>query len=84
MRVERSEMRTLLRKQIDGSLLRFAVDAHVGDGVEPDLRGRLDGVEVGQLEPMQEILFDVADTRFHAPLGLHRQLRPVLGYRQEP
>ena len=61
MRVERSEMRTLLRKQIDGSLLRFAVDAHVGDGVEPDLRGRLDGVEVGQLEPMQEILFDVAD-----------------------
>ena len=68
MRVERSEMRTLLRKQIDGSLLRFAVDAHVGDGVEPDLRGRLDGVEVGQLEPLQEILFDVADTQFHAPL----------------
>ena len=37
VRVERSQMRTLLRKQIDGSLLRFAMDAHIGDGVEPDL-----------------------------------------------
>ena len=62
VRVERSQMRTLLRKQIDGSLLRFAVDAHVGDGVEPDLCGRVDRAEVGQLEPMQEILFDVAHT----------------------
>src|SRR6202035_5183492 len=35
VRVERSQMRTLLRKQIGGSLLRFAMDAHVGDGVEP-------------------------------------------------
>jgi hypothetical protein len=61
-RVERSQMRTLLGKQIDGSLLRFAVDAHVGDGVEPDLCGRLDGAEVGQLEPVQEVLFDVAHT----------------------
>jgi hypothetical protein len=49
-----------LRKQIDGSLLRLAVDAHIGDGVEPNLCGRLDSAEVGQLEPMQEILFDVA------------------------
>jgi hypothetical protein len=35
------------------------MDAHVGDGVEPDLCGRVDRAEVGQLEPMQEILFDV-------------------------
>ena len=62
VRVERSQMRTLLGQQIDGSLLRFAVDAQVGDGVEPDLCGRVDGAEVGQLEPMQEILFDVAHT----------------------
>ena len=61
-------MRTLLREQIDGSLLRFAVDAHIGDGVEPDLCCRVDRTEVGQLEPVQEILFDVADTRLHAPL----------------
>ncbi|HJY91561.1 MAG TPA: hypothetical protein VJ255_14845, partial [Candidatus Acidoferrum sp.] len=56
VRVERSQMRTLLRKQINGSLLRFAVDAHVGDGIEPDLCGRVNGAEVGQFEPMQEIL----------------------------
>ena len=42
VRVERSQMRPLLRKQIDGSLLRFAMDAHVGDGVEPDLCGCVD------------------------------------------
>jgi hypothetical protein len=46
-------MRTFLHQQIDGSLLRFAMDAHVGDGIEPDLRGRLDDAEVGQFEPMQ-------------------------------
>ena len=34
MRVEGSQMRTLLGEQIDGSLLRLSVDAHVGDGVE--------------------------------------------------
>src|SRR5580704_783152 len=62
VRVERSQMRTLLRKQIDGSLLRFAVDAHVGDGIEPDLCGRVNRAEVGQFEPVQEILFDVART----------------------
>ena len=68
VRVERSEMRTLLRKQIDGSLLRFAVDAYVGDGVEPDLRGRLDCAEVGQFDSMQEILFLIT-----------RKRQPVLG-----
>ena len=53
-------MRALLRQQIDGPLLRFAVDADVGDGVEPNLRRRLNGAEFGELEPMQEVLFDVA------------------------
>ena len=52
-------MRTLLREQIDGSLLRLSVDAHVGDGVEPDLSGGLDGGEFGELEAVEEILFDV-------------------------
>jgi hypothetical protein len=28
----------------------------------------VNGAEVGQFEPMQEILFDVANTRLHAPL----------------
>jgi len=58
VRVERSQMWTFLHQQINGSLLRFAMDAHVGDGVEPDLRGCLDGAEVAQFDSMQEILFD--------------------------
>ena len=55
-------MRPLLRKQIDGALLRFAMDAQVCDGVEPDLCGCADRTEVGQLEPMQEVLLDVTHT----------------------
>src|SRR5215471_4907940 len=68
VRIERSEMRTLPREQINGPLLRFAMDAQVGDGIEPHLRGRLDGAEVGQFDAVQEVLFDVAHPRFDAPL----------------
>ena len=52
-------MAALLREQIDGPLLGLAVDAHVGDGVEPHLCGGLKGTEIGRLEPVQEILLDV-------------------------
>jgi hypothetical protein len=55
-------MRLLLRQQIDGASLRFAVDAQVCDGVEPDLCGYADRTKVGQFEPMQEVLLDVAHT----------------------
>ena len=58
----------LLRQQIDGPLLRLAVDPHVGDAVEPQLGGRLDSAEVGQLEPGQEVLLDVAHPVLHAAL----------------
>ena len=61
VRIERSQTRTLLRQQIDGSLLRLAVNAYIGDSVEPNLCGRVDRAEIGQLEPMQEILLDVAN-----------------------
>jgi hypothetical protein len=57
-----------LRKEIDGALMRLAVVAHVGSCVEPDLGGGLDGAELGELEPAQEVLFYIADTRFDAPL----------------
>ena len=62
VRIERSQMRALLREEIDGPLLRFAMNAQVGDGVEPHLRGRLDCAEVGQFDSVQKILFDVAHT----------------------
>jgi hypothetical protein len=68
MWIERPQLRTLLLQHVGGSLMRLAVDAHIGDGVEPDLRGGLDGAELGQLQPTQEVLFDVAHTRFYAPL----------------
>ena len=61
-------MRTLLRKEIDGTLMRLAVNADVGDGVEPDLRGCLDGAELGQLQPAQEVLLYVAHSRLDAAL----------------
>jgi hypothetical protein len=48
--------------------LGLAVDAHVGDGVEPDLGGRLDRAEFAQLEPPQEVLFDVANPRLDPSL----------------
>src|SRR5262249_30597148 len=65
---ERLQMGLFLRKQIDGTLMRLAVDAHVGDGVEPDLGSGLDGAELGQLQPAQEVLFYVAYSRLDAAL----------------
>jgi hypothetical protein len=40
------------------------VDAYVGDGVEPDLCSGLDGSIFGEIEAVEEILFDIADTGF--------------------
>src|SRR5215469_17849117 len=59
-------MRSLLPQQIDRSLLCLAVDAHVGDRIEPDLCGGVDGGEFGELEAVEEILFDVAHARLDA------------------
>src|ERR1700756_1303738 len=68
VRVERPEMRSLLDQQIDGALLRLAVDAYVGDGVEPELCSGLDGGDFGELEAVEEILFDIADAGFDTAL----------------
>jgi hypothetical protein len=61
-------LQALFFKQIDGPPMRLTVDAHIGDGVEPDLCGGLDGTELAQLQAAQEVLLDEADSRFHAPL----------------
>jgi hypothetical protein len=47
--------------------MRLTVDAHIGDGVQPDLRGGLDGTELAQLEATQEVLLYVANSGLHAP-----------------
>lgn len=36
-------LQALFFEQIDGPSMRLAVDADIGDGIEPDLRGGLDG-----------------------------------------
>jgi len=61
-------MRAFLNKQIAGPLSRFVVDAHVGDGVEPESCRGLNGGEFRQFQAPEEILLDVADPRFDAPL----------------
>ena len=68
VRVEGLEMRAFLNKQIAGPLSRFVVDAHVGDGVEPESCRGLNGGEFRQFQAPEEILLDVADSRFDAPL----------------
>jgi len=44
------------------------VDAYVGDGVEPNLDSGLDGGEFGELEAVEEILFNIANTGFDTAL----------------
>src|SRR5262245_38712414 len=68
MWIEPRQMRTLFLQHVEGSLMRLAVDARIGDGVEPDLRGGLDGAELAQLQSTQEVLLDVTNTRLHAAL----------------
>jgi hypothetical protein len=51
--IEPSE--ALFLKQIDRAPTRLFVNAHVGDGIEPDLCDRLDGAELGQVEATRDI-----------------------------
>ena len=46
------------------SLVGLAMEAYIGGGVGPNARGGIHGGEIRPLEPVQEILLDVA----HAPL----------------
>src|SRR5437899_5891015 len=64
---KRLQMRTLLLEQIARPLMGFTVDAHIGDGVEPEACGGVDRAKVAELEPVEEVLFDVANGVFHAP-----------------
>lgn len=46
----------------------LAVDAHVGNGIEPESGCGVDGAEFGQFEPVQEVLLDVAHAVLDTPL----------------
>ena len=47
--------------------MRFAMDAHVGDGVEPELGSRVDGAELEQVQTVEEVLLDVAHAVLDPP-----------------
>jgi len=47
------------------ALVRFTVDAYVGNGIEPELGRGVDRAELGELEPVEEIFFDVTHSVFH-------------------
>ena len=53
------ELVALFVEPVDGTLLGLAMDAHVGDGVEPVPARGVQGVEVGEVESGEEILFHV-------------------------
>ena len=44
------------------------MDAHIGDGRQPDFGGRIDGTEVEEVQTIQEVLLDVADAVLDTPL----------------
>ena len=55
----------------------LAVDAHVGDGVEPVAGGGVERAEVGDVESGEEVLLHVADAGLDAAFGKGCQLQPI-------
>ena len=54
-----------LLEQLDGLFSGFAVDADVGDFIQPDCGGGIDGVEVREVEAGEEIFLHIPDSVFH-------------------
>ena len=48
--------------------MRLAMDAHIGDGVEPHLGGGVHRAEVEEVQTIQEVFFDVTDAVLDAAL----------------
>jgi hypothetical protein len=65
-RIERTQVWLLGLEQIHRPLMRLAVNAHIGDGLKPDLGGRVHRAEVEEVLTVEEVLFDIADAVFHA------------------
>ena len=56
-------------EQVEGPLVGLAVGAHVGDGVEPVARGRIERPEVGDVESGEEVLLHVTDAGLERPFS---------------
>ena len=65
---ERPQVGLFTVPKLDGRCAGFAVDADIGDGVEPVLGGGGEHAEVGDVEAVQEILFHVAHGVFDPSL----------------
>ena len=61
--------------------MRLAVDSHIGDFVEPRLRGGIDGREVGKVGAVQEVLLHEAHTGLDATFLKSSQLHVIRSIR---
>ena len=78
-RDDRQTSESIGLETIDGTLSRFAVQAPIGDLIEPFTRLAVHIVEVEEIAQRPEVLPDVTDAAaFHFPLGSSRQLHPVV------
>ena len=58
----------LLGEQIHRAFVGLAMNAHIGVGLQPDPRRRIQVAEIGDLQAVEEIFLNIADARFHASL----------------
>ena len=67
---QRTQSGLFLGEKFQGCFMSLAVHADVGDGVEPGASGIVQSGPGWQFQAVQEVLFDVTDGVFHAPLFL--------------
>ena len=63
-----TQIRLFLLPQLGRWLAGFAMDADIGDGIEPLLGGGVKSTEGGQVETGEEVFFNVAHAVFHPAL----------------
>ena len=70
LRVQRQQLGALQREGVEGALAGLGVDAHVGDGVQPQAHGGGELGEGADLPAVQEAALHIVDRVFHDALGL--------------
>ena len=64
----RAQLLAFEGEQVDGPFAGLAVDTHIGDGVEPAARGRIQCAEVCDVEACEEVFFHISDAGLDAAL----------------
>ena len=67
----------LLGEQIHRTFMGLAMNAHIGNGLQPDPRCRIQVAEIGDLQAVEEIFLYITDSPiprdlFHSPCAPHR------------